>query len=113
MPDSFASRLKELLCLRRECGIARGIFLGRAETGEGEDSGGTVACVSRLPDNSMLLVAGNFSPVSHVSPLRLPEGTEALRAEDMISGRGVAVGGRNLRLHMAPWGFRVVRLFAH
>ena len=113
MPDSFASRLKELLRLRRECGIARGIFLGRAETGEGEDSGGTVACVSRLPDNSMLLVAGNFSPVSHFSPLRLPEGTEALRAEDMISGRGVAVGGRNLRLQMAPWGFRVVRLFAH
>lgn len=113
LPDSFATRLKQITRIRRESGIARGVLLGRAKTGKeaGGASNAVVACISRLPDASLLLVAGNFSPRALVTDLVLPQDVRAARAEDMMTGRGVTVSARNMPLQMKAWGVRVVRLF--
>lgn len=113
LPDSFAARLEQITRIRKKTGIAQGVFLGRAKTGgeaAGREADSTVACVSRLPDASLLLVAGNFSPRASATALVLPENAAAVQAEELITGHGVAVSGRNMRLLMEPWGFRVVRL---
>lgn len=114
LPDSFAARLAQITRIRRESGIARGVLLGRAKTGKeaGGASSSVAACISRLPDASLLLVAGNFSPRALVTDVLLPEEVSAARAEDMMTGRGVAVRTRNMRLQMKAWGFRAVRLFS-
>lgn len=115
LPESFAARLEQITRIRKESGIARGVLLGRAKTGAEADAGqeadATVACVSRLPDASLLLVAGNFSPRSYVTNVILPESASSTRATDLVSGAGAAVSGRNLRLQMGAWGFRAIHLF--
>lgn len=108
--ESFASELRRLADLRRQTGVARGRLAARADMAEPAAAG----VLTALPDGDYLLTAGNFSGASFVTDVHLPSGL-VRRGEpgiDLVSGRGVAVDRDHLRLRMAPWQYRVVRLRA-
>lgn len=107
---SFASELRRLAELRRQTGVAQGRLVARVDMPHPAAAG----VLTALPDGDYLLTAGNFSGTSFVTDVNFPPGL--IRPDepgaDLVSGRGVAVGRDHLRLRMAPWQYRVVRLAA-
>ena len=106
-PESFCTKLQQVLKIREQTGIAAGRVLARADTSLPE----TVAVLSALPDGNRLLVAVNFSKRDFVTDVRFAENFfKAGGALDLLSGSGVANSSNFMRLHMPSFGFRVIHL---
>ncbi len=107
---SFASELRQLAELRRQTRVAQGSLVARADMADPAAAG----VLTALPDGDYLLTAGNFSGSSFVTDVNFSSGL--IRPDepgtDLVSGRRVAVDRDHLRLRMAPWQYRVVRLAA-
>ena len=108
--DGLARRLQRLAALRRETGVARGRLIARADRGDASTGG----VLTALPAGDYLLTAGNFSGTDLTTDVRLPAGLIRVGTpgSDLMSGKGVAVDRDHLRLRMAPWQYRLVRLRA-
>ncbi|MDR1945797.1 MAG: hypothetical protein LBQ51_01325 [Desulfovibrio sp.] len=111
--DSFLRKIGVFLRPRKEYGIAKGRLIARPATKEK----GSIALLSRLPDDTLLLSLCNFSrntvnEVIKLSDIPGAEGARLSRVTALTTGGSHSVSGRNISFTLGPWQGRALILGA-